>query len=231
MEDHQSLIADAIAKLDDAEKKLIEARQQVHTLAKRIAPLIWERDELIRVARFLYWDCPEIPAKEIADHFFQCTIQELKQFIGPLTINVHCGICKIPLTMEVTSRTQRQERLHRDRDQFKTRAWTWHRCDSCKAQEQARQEEWNATHQSYEERLTELQTMPYFEYLQTPEWDQKRKAHLRSSKYRCQICNTSGPLHVHHRTYENRGNEQWADLIALCADCHSHFHNRMEVQT
>ena len=27
--------------------------------------------------------------------------------------------------------------------------------------------------------------------------------------------------HVHHRTYERRGNEELTDCIALCRDCHN----------
>lgn len=31
-------------------------------------------------------------------------------------------------------------------------------------------------------------------------------------------------LQAHHRTYENRGQEQPGDLTVLCRDCHSTFH-------
>lgn len=74
-------------------------------------------------------------------------------------------------------------------------------------------------------RLQELKTMPYQEYLQTPEWQARRKQHLKSVGHRCQICNAGDvPLDIHHRTYERRGQEHYKDLIALCRDCHSTFH-------
>ena len=66
--------------------------------------------------------------------------------------------------------------------------------------------------------------MPYAEYLQTPEWFAKRTAALRRAGYRCQLCNRTGRLEVHHRTYERRGNEAPEDLIVLCEGCHEVFH-------
>jgi len=73
----------------------------------------------------------------------------------------------------------------------------------------------------------DLSTMPYEDYLQTPEWQIRRFAKLWMVGHRCQVCNSPGPLEVHHRTYERRGNELPEDLTALCEDCHSLFHERM----
>lgn len=73
------------------------------------------------------------------------------------------------------------------------------------------------------ERLKELQSMPYAEYLKTPEWGAKRAKALRFANYRCQVCNDKESLNVHHRTYERRGCELMGDLTVLCADCHATF--------
>lgn len=73
-------------------------------------------------------------------------------------------------------------------------------------------------------RSRELMTMPYTEYLQTPEWDVTRKKALKAAGYRCTLCNAGGELHVHHRTYERRGVELLQDLTVLCAKCHQKFH-------
>lgn len=80
------------------------------------------------------------------------------------------------------------------------------------------------------ERTEYLRTMPYREYLQTPEWRERREEHLDAAQHRCQVCNRQGHLHVHHRTYARRGNEHFADLIVLCATCHQHFHDKLRVQ-
>lgn len=81
-----------------------------------------------------------------------------------------------------------------------------------------------------EQRLQELATMPYEEYLKTPEWKAKAKQKRKEVGNKCQLCNRSskqseGPLHVHHRTYARRGNEDMLDLTVLCAGCHELFHN------
>jgi 5-methylcytosine-specific restriction endonuclease McrA len=74
-------------------------------------------------------------------------------------------------------------------------------------------------------RRAQLRSMPYREYLQTPEWQEIRRQAVRRTKGHCQLCNASRVrLNVHHRTYENRGAERYGDLIVLCEDCHGTFH-------
>jgi hypothetical protein len=70
----------------------------------------------------------------------------------------------------------------------------------------------------------------YYEYLQSDEWDQKRKAKLKEAKYRCQLCNKDSKLSVHHRTYDNVFHEKLSDLIALCEKCHEKFHSEIPIQ-
>lgn len=69
--------------------------------------------------------------------------------------------------------------------------------------------------------------LPYNEYLQTNHWDDMRKRAMHKANYRCMTCNAEGELHTHHRTYENLGREDDADLICLCKECHELFHSRM----
>jgi 5-methylcytosine-specific restriction endonuclease McrA len=69
-----------------------------------------------------------------------------------------------------------------------------------------------------------LAAMPYERYLQTQHWQDMAQACKRAAKGRCQVCNMPGLLEAHHRTYERRGYEDAADLIALCGECHSLFH-------
>ena len=64
------------------------------------------------------------------------------------------------------------------------------------------------------------------QYLQSPEWQKKRKQKLKEAGSRCQLCNAgNAELHVHHRTYENIGNEKLSDLVVLCKECHRKFHD------
>lgn len=74
-----------------------------------------------------------------------------------------------------------------------------------------------------------LKDTPYAEYLQTIHWQRVRKAALKAAGYRCQICLKQKPLDVHHvdETYQCRGEEKPADVIALCSGddgCHKLQH-------
>lgn len=79
--------------------------------------------------------------------------------------------------------------------------------------------------QRIRERFDELNRMPYGAYLESPEWRARRAEHIRAAGNRCQLCNSDEtPLHVHHRTYANRGRERFYDLVVLCPPCHRAFH-------
>ena len=80
-----------------------------------------------------------------------------------------------------------------------------------------------------EARLYALQTMPYREYLRTPEWRSRAEATYARFGGRCAVCNDVGELEAHHRTYERRGAETPGDLTALCPACHSLFHEWRDV--
>ena len=74
-------------------------------------------------------------------------------------------------------------------------------------------------------RLSELRTMPYREYLQTPEWQKTRAAALMRAGHRCSLDSTHrSDLDVHHNTYERLGAELAGDLVVLCRDCHRRHH-------
>lgn len=64
----------------------------------------------------------------------------------------------------------------------------------------------------------------YLAYLQSPEWQAKRVEALARAKNRCQVCNSTRRLDVHHRTYERFKDEHPDDLTVLCRPCHDLFH-------
>lgn len=66
--------------------------------------------------------------------------------------------------------------------------------------------------------------MPYQEYLQTDHWKTMRRRALAAAEHRCQTCNDTKNLDVHHRTYERQGEELLSDLTTLCGSCHAIFH-------
>jgi 5-methylcytosine-specific restriction endonuclease McrA len=75
------------------------------------------------------------------------------------------------------------------------------------------------------EEVLRLKSMPYRAYLSSSHWQRIRERVLTRAKFRCQVCYGSGILDVHHRTYENRGEEHFADVIVLCRSCHELFHS------
>ena len=101
-------------------------------------------------------------------------------------------------------------------------------CETCIANVETQRKKHRKQWDAEKERLQLLRTMPYKEYLQTPEWQRTRLAALKRAKFACQLCNGDKPLQVHHRTYERRGDEWASDLIALCADCHGKFHDKIK---
>lgn len=74
------------------------------------------------------------------------------------------------------------------------------------------------------EPLEELKKLSYIEYLQSNYWKVKRRLALGRSKFRCQLCNSDKKLNVHHRSYDDLGEEDIRDLITLCKECHEKFH-------
>lgn len=70
----------------------------------------------------------------------------------------------------------------------------------------------------------ELQTMPYFTFLNTKYWRALRRAILKRDRYRCRQCGGCEGLEVHHKTYARRGREKLDDLLTLCYVCHEETH-------
>lgn len=63
----------------------------------------------------------------------------------------------------------------------------------------------------------------YQEYLKTEHWIRISNEAKRLADYRCQVCNSDGELHAHHRTYERKGDELQSDIFVLCKRCHKIF--------
>lgn len=60
----------------------------------------------------------------------------------------------------------------------------------------------------------------YADYMKSEQWTERRSRRLEIAKHACEHCGETGALHVHHLTYKRLGNEDDADLMALCVRCH-----------
>ncbi len=76
-------------------------------------------------------------------------------------------------------------------------------------------------------RLAQLRSMPYEDYLQTPEWQEVQKAALQRAGNQCQGCKAENvTLSAYHTSYDHLGCEQEDDAIVLCEACYerlSHY--------
>lgn len=207
--------------------RLDAARQIIRVLTDAIKEVRDTAEELVCSAELdpdllatLYWEYGDLVPTKLLGQYHQ--IREIIEPRCPWTYP--CPGCGVD--QPVTSRTALQtlQRIAAGKaPQWRLNGYL---CASCrKAREAARVQAYQAQEEAYRRRLHELRTMPYHEYLQTPEWQQRRKARLKAARYRCQVCNASDrPLNVHHRTYERRGAELASDLIVLCEPCHHLFH-------
>lgn len=57
-------------------------------------------------------------------------------------------------------------------------------------------------------------------YETTKEWKKRRILILEAYCNKCAICKEDKKLEIHHKTYDNYGNEKFEDLIPLCQHCH-----------
>lgn len=70
--------------------------------------------------------------------------------------------------------------------------------------------------------------MPYAKFLQSDYWQEVRKAVLEREGHKCRLCRSQEFLHVHHITYEHKGDElrHLETLTVLCRECHKKVHGR-----
>jgi len=64
----------------------------------------------------------------------------------------------------------------------------------------------------------------YNVYLRSKKWEDKKKHIIKTYGGKCEICDSTSILQVHHNTYKNRGVELDDELTLLCKDCHETYH-------
>lgn len=74
----------------------------------------------------------------------------------------------------------------------------------------------------------------YNEYIhQHPHWRAVRSARFEFDGGMCVICHkdlTDSVYETHHMCYDRLGNERIRDVMTMCHDCHTRFHNNWERQ-
>ena len=64
----------------------------------------------------------------------------------------------------------------------------------------------------------------YYGYLNSNNWREIREKKIAEGGGKCQMCDETKNLDVHHETYERVGDELLSDLAVLCRKCHKAFH-------
>jgi 5-methylcytosine-specific restriction endonuclease McrA len=85
-------------------------------------------------------------------------------------------------------------------------------------------------------RVRKLGYASYRDYLKSEHWQSFRKKFFASIKarqmrekyggLRCEFCEASGILHLHHRTYKRLGKEWLGDVVLICENCHNLVHSK-----
>jgi HNH endonuclease len=205
----QQLIAQREREISEAQERLRDARRFLVDQLGLLARLPDNERHLF--LNTLYWSTA-VPVSDLAQAFGM-TENALRQQVSPKRLERLHRICGHVLIIEVHSRSG----LH---DASRPSSGY---CTPCLDQGRM---QWKREREQREATIRALRSMPYSEYLQTEHWKTLRAGMLRRAQYKCQVCYRSGALQVHHRTYERRGDEDWSDLIVLCGDCHSTFHQQ-----
>jgi len=208
--DRAAAIFDRIAALEELgaqmRQDLIAHVKTSHLTAEEVAEIYWRFDK-VPVAALGF--TPEAVRMKATAHPYW---------------SWRCRGCGTEIFVQ--SRNELQERVRAARGGSRNRGPST-LCADCRTVGFAEREAaWKVQQEQMQQRERKLRTMPYREYLQTPEWQERRKAALKRAGYKCQVCNRSRQLHTHHRTYERRGAELARDLIVLCDECHALYHGK-----
>jgi hypothetical protein len=219
--------------IEEMKQQLRVAKQQLNNTVADLPVRIGDNEDLHdEIFHYLYWFEDQVSGSTLRQVFNMVSSSEAtldhgqtktktgKRIIKPATFDVPCTTCNQPIEIQIASRGDLQWRQRYYKGDWRKN------CKECQAKSDARfAQKYRQEQAERQRRLDELHTMPYREYLQSPEWQVTRKRAMKRSGFRCQVCNAYGVrLNVHHRTYERRGYEENQDLIVLCEGCHSIFH-------
>ncbi len=223
-----------VEKINQALTQIEQGELLLQQSIKNLPSLIGDNQELqLAVISYLYWHCEEkIRTTWIAEAFGMGDGARVGKYAGNAYLTRLCKLCQKDFELPITSRAALKDVLT-DRGYSPPREIR-DTCPDCREIEKLRKKEQDKQYQEMikgheakrQAHLEHLHTMPYREYLQTPEWQETRKRIMKRAGFRCQVCNAYGVrLNVHHRTYERRGYEHDRDLIVLCENCHQIFHD------
>ena len=173
------------------------------------------------IANQIYWDEERWPR---AAGIVKDTWQEIfnEQFVPCLVESgLYCEDCKKPIMAKTVSDRQGYKAY------LKKKSYTLS-CEDCRESSHIKYAQKSQTiERMMAEKVANLKSLLYSEYLQTDHWQSIRKQALKRARFKCALCSSDGVLHVHHKNYDHLGEEMSSDLIVLCQPCHEKFHNKL----
>ena len=173
------------------------------------------------IANQIYWDEERWPrAAGIMKDVWQEVFNE--QFVPCLVESgLYCEDCKKPIMAKTVSDRQGYKAY------LKKKSYTLS-CEDCRELSHIKYSQKSQTiERMMAEKVANLKSLPYSEYLQTDHWQSIRKQALKRARFKCALCSSDGVLHVHHKNYDHLGEEMSSDLIVLCQPCHEKFHDKL----
>jgi len=212
-------ILDAVAEIEEAELLVKYLKSNFNNIISDVLWAIENERERANAACAIFYLVPRADTVKLSYVVPRSEMSKAK-------VDILCIECKTSVEHILKSKSAWQK-LQKGFDTFV--------CTACtKKKNEQSHATWEIRRREEKERedtiINNLVTMPYTEYLKTEHWSKIRKSALRRAKYKCQLCKNDGELHVHHNTYENRGHEEYTDVIVLCRSCHAQFHGKDKPQ-
>lgn len=201
---------------EDAKERVRNLKEEINQLGYNF---VLNAEDVVKAVQILYWQYPLVGAMNIENAAIRRGHSSSARIIaGKGYAELFCNHCQQPYTQPLNSRADAKTHFNR----------SWHICPTCDKERSASYWQKHATEQAEHQNIVQqLRAMPYSQYLRTEHWQDVRKRALKRANFACQLCNSRSALQVHHRTYENRGQEENRDVIALCANCHAKFHDKL----
>lgn len=210
------------SEINSLEKRINELNNELKNIKLEQYASNLNMEQKINITKYLYWNIKKISFESIHQVFFpKYHTVEVHKLLSASKDDIICSKCGEYILFTSRAQVIKKDYIYDGKYMCKS-CWN----DEYEMRCVKREIEEENNRKLHYDRIENLKKLPYKKYLQTKHWHDRRNYHLKQSNFRCQVCNKNGILSVHHRTYVNRGCEPKEDLITLCQDCHSIFHQQ-----
>jgi len=203
------------AELDELAARGADVRRWAEEEVSRLA----RNKHRARALRDLYWDPRERTPVLVLSQLFRLEKNAVAAEAGPWRTRATCNLCSREFELELANRSARRDFTRELSSRTKNPQHAI--CLHCTA---AREVGLELMRKKAGEPLDAIHMAAYRQYLQTPQWRERRAQALKRAKNRCQLCGRKGLLEAHHRVYTRLGAERPEDITVLCVGCHSSHH-------